>query len=1070
MHFQSSEGDIDVGADASTEEEVASLLPLTQEQIQQVAVALYATEGHAELLRKQVQKELERQQNKDDVATTTTIASHIGNQENQNGGTSTSKKNLKVSFCSPLDAKDEFCNIDSIEGTKRTQMEFIEDEETQKLTPLPLDDMRHADSYPTLDSSTKEIHALRQEVRALEIQVSHLQGLGSSNRRFSFRPTRLGRSMFSRTFRAVVGGSPPSGGDENNEFTTGLDEDTFSLMMLSEPCSQSWMLGISALTFQLVLGTFIAIDQIGESVDSSSFNVPFKVDPVVRFGQCLSIILCLSTQSDVLTAVQTLVILHRSDEWYNIIGENEYSRTLWIRRVVLPNTLKVIQGVLVIFICFVIIIQSDDIITLLKDFTALMVLSETDNVLFYLAQYGYLGRNLQDKTIELSKIEIEDSAYDSTQRRKDLFVRSSVLLVLICWLFGWWVQVALRQSNGVYFSQRYKKCLDENNESLYPLAKTEFGDGNCYGGPLNTLSCDFEGGDCINFNLAYPLCKRSDLINVETLIGDGTCNEEFMIFECDFDGGDCCPYSITKKDYFGDGQCNGGKVSTEKCGYDNGDCREFRRRFPKCPLDDLADVIESGSIVLGDGICSSGIYSSEECGYEDGDCHVGQQGSDLIFDDVVLGGEIIFDFDLSSDGKNLVVGLPNQGMVKVFKYDPFKKVWIQISKSIFTTHQNSFFGFSVAFGSSTGHQIAVASPSYTGILELQGKVQSFQHDSTSNEWSQIGQDIEGEAKGDIFGWKIDISKDGLRLAIAAPLNDDGGASAGYIRIYEQQSDLGWVQLGGDIDGGVSEEVGRYNLQLSSVDDKRVMASARIDGDTVIRLYEFNKIFKDWTQLGDDLSAPFSKTSVISGDGSRVAISSHSNREKSTSGQFQVFAPGQVQVFDYNNTENTWDQVGDTIFAKGDDNYEGNGFGYSLAMSSDGTQLAIGAIKPGCGSDPLSCASGKVFLFIYNKISKSFVEPIPKFASFEFIEERERDRKSSFFGRKLAFGNDNGSSFLAIQGYNAEKDHGFVRVFDVKDIIYPRCLINPNDSKYLNDGLCDEKYNTEECEFDGGDCT
>ncbi len=55
-----------------------------------------------------------------------------------------------------------------------------------------------------------------------------------------------------------------------------------------------------------------------------------------------------------------------------------------------PERHEVFDCVLVTFISFVIIVQADNIIDHLKDFTALMVISEVDNILFQLASHGCL--------------------------------------------------------------------------------------------------------------------------------------------------------------------------------------------------------------------------------------------------------------------------------------------------------------------------------------------------------------------------------------------------------------------------------------------------------------------------------------------------------------------------------------------------------------------------------------------------------------------------------------------------------------------------------------------------------
>ncbi len=65
----------------------------------------------------------------------------------------------------------------------------------------------------------------------------------------------------------------------------GLPQDTFTLMMISPFYDRAWSLGSFTFAFQIVLISMIAANQLQESIMSSAFNVPFKVDPVVRAGQ-----------------------------------------------------------------------------------------------------------------------------------------------------------------------------------------------------------------------------------------------------------------------------------------------------------------------------------------------------------------------------------------------------------------------------------------------------------------------------------------------------------------------------------------------------------------------------------------------------------------------------------------------------------------------------------------------------------------------------------------------------------------------------------------------------------------
>jgi len=75
-----------------------------------------------------------------------------------------------------------------------------------------------------------------------------------------------------------------------------------------------------------------------------------------------------------------------------------------------------------------------------------------------------------------------------------------------------------------------------------------YGDGRCHGGIYNTKQCNYDGGDCKQYNAKFPKCE--------------------ILTSQSFDDNDGIPPAL------GDGSCNGGDFNTEDCGFDAGDCEE----------------------------------------------------------------------------------------------------------------------------------------------------------------------------------------------------------------------------------------------------------------------------------------------------------------------------------------------------------------------------------------------------------------------------------------------------------------------------------------------------------------
>jgi len=238
----------------------------------------------------------------------------------------------------------------------------------------------------------------------------------------------------------------------------------------------------------------------------------------------------------------------------------------------------------------------------------------------------------------------------------------------------------------------------------------------------------------------------------------------------------------------------------------------------------------------------------------------------------------------------------------------------------------------------------------------------------SYDWSQLGSDIDGGAAGDNSGWSVALNSDGTKLAIGAPHNDGNGSSSGHVRVYENISGT-WTQLGDDIDGDAAGDQSGHSLSLS--DDGSIVAIGAPYNDGSysdsgnVRVYEWDATANSnngaWTQKGGDIDGDvtddYSGRSVsLSSDGSIVAIGANLNDGNGESA-------GHVRVFLYSDTNDSWSQLGGDI----DGEAAGDNSGWSVSLSSDGSIVAIGAIyNGGNGSN-----SGNVRVFLYSDTNDSW---------------------------------------------------------------------------------------------------
>ena len=272
----------------------------------------------------------------------------------------------------------------------------------------------------------------------------------------------------------------------------------------------------------------------------------------------------------------------------------------------------------------------------------------------------------------------------------------------------------------------------------------------------------------------------------------------------------------------------------------------------------------------------------------------------------------------------------------------------QLGNDIDSEAAGDYSGTSVSI-SSDGTRVAIGAilnDSSNGSNS--GHVRVYDWNSGTSLWTQVGQDIDGEAADDQFGHSVSISSDGTRVAIGAILNDgSNGSNSGHVRVFTlavfADGSGAWSQVGSDIDGEAASDESGWSVSMSS-DGTRVAIGARgNDGDAGhVRVYSESS--GSWSQVGSDIdgeaASDQSGYSVsMSSDGTRVAIGAPFNDGTGSEA-------GHVRVYDWNSGTSVWTQVGPDI----DGEAAGDESGYSVSMSSDGTRVAIGAYSnDGTGS-------------------------------------------------------------------------------------------------------------------------
>jgi hypothetical protein len=315
---------------------------------------------------------------------------------------------------------------------------------------------------------------------------------------------------------------------------------------------------------------------------------------------------------------------------------------------------------------------------------------------------------------------------------------------------------------------------------------------------------------------------------------------------------------------------------------------------------------------------------------------------------------------LSSDGTRLAVGGyqndgggSNTGHVRVFNWSG--SAWIQLGGDIDGEAAEDYFGHDVAL-SSDGTRLAVGATFNDGTGTDAGHARVFEYHQGSSTWIQLGVDIDGEAAGDWFGYSVALSSDGTRLAVGGYQNDGTGTDAGHVRVFDWSGSV-WTQVGADIDGEAAGDSFGGSVALSSDGTRLAVGATSNDGTGTdaghVRVFDL--VGSTWTQVGADIDGEaagdrFGKSVALSSDGTRLAVSASGTGSNT----------GHVRVFDWSGS--VWTQVGGDLDGVAAEDY----FGQSVALSSDGTRLAVG----GSLNDSGGSNSGHVRVFDYDGVLKT----------------------------------------------------------------------------------------------------
>jgi hypothetical protein len=322
----------------------------------------------------------------------------------------------------------------------------------------------------------------------------------------------------------------------------------------------------------------------------------------------------------------------------------------------------------------------------------------------------------------------------------------------------------------------------------------------------------------------------------------------------------------------------------------------------------------------------------------------------------------------------------------------------------------------------------------------------------SNQWIQIGQDINGEADDDQSGLSVSINNSGNIIAIGARYNDDSDDNSGHVRIYKFNkninlfvndiSDGSWIKIGQDINGESSGDQSGFSVSINNSGNIIAICAPLNDGSGNnnighVRIYKFNKNIElsandisdgSWIQIGQDIDGELNDDNSgfsvsINNNGNIIAIGAPNNDGNGGgSGHVRIYKFNKNIELSANDISNgLWIQIGQDINGEAVNDRSG----FIVSINNNGNVIAIGAPNnDGSGID-----SGHVRIYKFNRNIELSANDISDGSWIQIGQDINGDFDYDQNGYSVSI-NDSGNIIGIGAPYNNDNgnDSGHVRIY------------------------------------------
>lgn len=225
-------------------------------------------------------------------------------------------------------------------------------------------------------------------------------------------------------------------------------------------------------------------------------------------------------------------------------------------------------------------------------------------------------------------------------------------------------------------------------------------------------------------------------------------------------------------------------------------------------LGESVAISSDGNVIVA-GASESTVSGDDEAGrvkvYEWSGASWLQRGSDFLgTEDRAFTGSAV---DISADGSIVAFGAAehngpgtssfelDQGKIEVHAWNGAS--WTQLGTTVYGQFNRYKYGTDLALSADGNTFITGTGPGFSNFSPDANLVAIYELDN--NRWVQKGDNIVGDNEDDRFGNVVDISNDGDKIVVGAPVNAQNGEEAGQAKVFQWSQDT-WTQIGDDILG------------------------------------------------------------------------------------------------------------------------------------------------------------------------------------------------------------------------------------------------------------------------------